>query len=135
MNKRSAQLFKEGNEDASFDNVQLTVNDDFARKLQVRISFYVARLRQRQSRGVTHSILHTCFVRPTFTVCCSITNKERSCTVCKRSILRVQSRQRCKALGDKYHKQRLLNGLTAQKTRMRSVKPPGNTNLLKHRQT
>lgn len=59
---------------------------------------------------------------PTFAVMCSITNNGRSCTVCKRSILRLQSRQHCKALDVKYQEQRLLNRLTAQKTRTRYVK-------------
>ena len=37
MRKKSARLFDGGDEDANLDNVQLTVNDDFARKLQVRM--------------------------------------------------------------------------------------------------
>ena len=48
MKGKSAQLFEGGNEDANVDNVQLTVNDDFARKLQVSIWFSIARLGQRR---------------------------------------------------------------------------------------
>lgn len=35
MKKKSAQLFDGVEQDANLDNVQLTVNNDFARKLQV----------------------------------------------------------------------------------------------------
>ena len=38
MKKKSAQLFDGTEQDADLDNVRLTVNDDFARKLQVRVS-------------------------------------------------------------------------------------------------
>lgn len=37
MKKKSTKLFGGGDEDANPDNVQLKVNDDFARKLQVRM--------------------------------------------------------------------------------------------------
>lgn len=37
MRKKSTKLFGGGDEDANLDSVQLTVNDDFARKLQVRM--------------------------------------------------------------------------------------------------
>lgn len=55
MKKKSAQLFDGGDEDVDSDNVQLTVNRDFANRMQV--SHFLQLLAQARTNRVLRRIV------------------------------------------------------------------------------